>query len=464
VKNNNGLSLIFIIFLILFFSFIGAGAYFGYKFYQSEDFANFNKLLPSFLKNFNLDNLKNWNNTENNDLEQNPIDEAPIEETPVEVIPTDDSIQTEEITINNTSQESNKILTPIEIPAEEVKLTAPKVNANPFPIKVVTSPPRATTPAPVTTPPSTPNYSTTKLNKKIYLVIFNPVINGKTTVNNFNWNNPDTLTQNVMNFFKDVTGGRVTYSIAKRTSIDTFPIKQDGFKYDSTSYLKCMTSQNKSSDCHNPDTANYLEILKLTDACTLLNNGEIDELWMWGGPYFGFYESNVAGPNAFYVNSGPTTGSTCNKILPIMGFNYERSSNEAIHNFGHRAESVMKEVYGSWKPEKTHGWNSFSLVDKDVKGQAGCGNTHFTSASTKDYQYDPSQKVLSNCDEYMYFPNIKGVYKEVSCSAWGCSQIGYYKYWWTRFPQNTGKSIDSFTNKEISNNWLIYVFDFAWKN
>jgi len=225
-----------------------------------------------------------------------------------------------------------------------------------------------------------------------------------------------------------------------------------------------MTSNNKSSDCHNPDIANYLDILKLTDACTLLNKGEIDELWMWGGPYFGFYESNVAGPKGFFVNSGPTTGSTCEKILPIMGFNYERGQNEAIHNFGHRAESVMKEVYGSWKPEKTHGWNSFSLLDKDVKGKAGCGNIHYTSNSTREYIYDTTSKVLSNCAEYKFFPNINGVYKEVSCSAWGCNELGYYKYWWTNFPQNEGKSIDPIINKEIQNNWLLYVFDFAWRN
>lgn len=33
-----------------------------------------------------------------------------------------------------------------------------------------------------------------------------------------------------------------------------------------------------------------------------------------------------------------------------MGFNYERTADLALHSFGHRAESVMREVYKRWEP------------------------------------------------------------------------------------------------------------------
>jgi len=185
---------------------------------------------------------------------------------------------------------------------------------------------------------------------------------------------------------------------------------------------------------------------------------------MWGGPYFGFYESNMAGPNAFWLNSGPTSGSTCKKLLPIMGFNYERGLNEAVHDFGHRAESAMKKVYGNWDPTYTNSWNRFSLLNKDIKDKAGCGNTHYTSASLKDYEYSPSGTVKSNCHEYINFPNISGDFRDLSCKTWGCTEFGYYQYWWTHFPQNAGKSTDVYTKQEIKNNWLEYVFDFSWVN
>ena len=313
-----------------------------------------------------------------------------------------------------------------------------------------------------TNPPINP-LVTQILNKKVYLVIYNPKIGNQSTIEYFNWNNPDEITQGVINFFKEVTNEKVSYSIVKRQVYETFPIKTDGFTYTSESYLKCMSSETKDIDCHNPDSADYLEILRTTGACELLNKGEIDELWIWGGPYFGFWESNVAGPKGFFVNSPETVGSTCKKILPIMGYNYERTVNEAVHNFGHRAESVMKEVYGSWEPTPTHSWNRFSLLNKDTQNISGCGNTHFTPGSTQDYQYDPSQNVSSNCHEFKNFPNIKGEYKTINCTLWDCDELKFYKYWWSNFPQNNGTSFDTFVNKEIYNNWLLYVFDFSWR-
>jgi len=302
------------------------------------------------------------------------------------------------------------------------------------------------------------------LTKKVYLLVFNPKIANKGTIEHFSWNNPEALSLGVANFFREVTGNKLSYSIVKKQIIEVFPQKEDGFVYNSSSYLNCMNSSNKDTDCHQPDTASYLEILRISQACELLNSGEIDELWMWGGPYFGFWESNVAGPKGFFVNSSPTEGSTCKKILPIMGFNYERGLNEAVHDFGHRAESIMKEVYGTWTPESTHGWNKFSLLDKDVKGKAGCGNTHFTPGSTQDYQYDPSQNIFSNCHEFKNFPNIKGEYKLINCSVWDCDELKFYKYWWSNLPQNDGKYYDNYSQKEILNNWLFYIFDFTWRN
>ena len=376
----------------------------------------------------------------------------------------------------NINQESPKVIQAgiLTSPKISIQETKPEVVTNTKPIQVaVTNPPKNIKTNPVPQPviqnptpvyPAVPQVpkSTKILNKKIFLVIFNPKIDGMSTIDKFGWNNPDSITGGAISFFKEVTEGRLNYTVAKRQVIESFPVKVDKFTYTSDTYKKCMSSSNKGSDCHNPDTADYLEILKNTGACELLNNGEIDELWIWGGPYFGFWESNVAGPKAFFVNSGPTTGSTCKKMLPIMGYNYERGLNEAVHNFGHRTESVMKEVYGSWDPQSTHGWNKFSLLDKDKKNLAGCGNTHFTSGSTQDYQYNPKGTFKSNCQEFKNFPFIKGEYRDITCSEWGCSELGYDKYWWKNLPQNDGRSTDKFVNKEIYNNWLLYIFDFSW--
>lgn len=87
-----------------------------------------------------------------------------------------------------------------------------------------------------------------------------------------------------------------------------------------------------------------------------------------------FWESNLAGPNGYGLNSPPTLGSTCNRLITIMGFNYERTYDLMMHSFGHRVEFAMSQVYGGWQPDESTAWNRFSLLNKNLAGHAGCGN------------------------------------------------------------------------------------------
>ena len=66
---------------------------------------------------------------------------------------------------------------------------------------------------------------------------------------------------------------------------------------------------------------------------------------MFGGPYFGFYESRMAGKGAFWCNA-PGIERDCRRFV-IMGFNYQRGGQEMIHSFGHRAESILSKHFGS---------------------------------------------------------------------------------------------------------------------
>jgi hypothetical protein len=66
---------------------------------------------------------------------------------------------------------------------------------------------------------------------------------------------------------------------------------------------------------------------------------------MFGGPYFGFYESRMAGQKAFWCNA-PGIEQNCKRFV-MMGFNYERGVREMIHSFGHRAESILAVHFGS---------------------------------------------------------------------------------------------------------------------
>lgn len=420
--NNKGYSpIILIIGFFIFAVFVGGGYYF-YNYYSKN------------------------NSQRNAAASTNPV-VIPYSENPQYP---DISIRNETLPLQTTSQVEVK---------QDTKIVTTKAQG-----KIIESPKTEVPKKSVLniSPPPKPTSSDQIINKKVFLVVYNPKSVNKNVIEEYGYRNPQTITNEVISFFNEVTSGRIKYSIVKNQTFDYFPVKTDGFTYTAATYNTCLKSSDKSKDCHTPDTADYLAILKLTEACELANKGEIDELWIWGGPYFGFWESNMAGPGAFFLNSGPTTGSTCQKILPIMGFSYERTVNEAVHNFGHRAESSMKKVFGSWDPKPTHEWNRFTLLNKDQKDLAGCGNIHFAPNSTKDYEYTSKNYVLSHCDDFREYPTIRGNYKKINCEEWGCSELNYYKYWWTHLPQNTGKHTDSDTGKEILNNWLFYVLDFSW--
>ncbi|MCD6098959.1 MAG: hypothetical protein J7K33_00090, partial [Candidatus Marinimicrobia bacterium] len=72
------------------------------------------------------------------------------------------------------------------------------------------------------------------------------------------------------------------------------------------------------------------------------NRNEITEVWVYSFPFSGVYESQLIGPGAFWCNSPPITDyDKLEKLLPVMGWNYERGVAEALHSYGHRVESVM---------------------------------------------------------------------------------------------------------------------------
>ncbi|OGM84372.1 hypothetical protein A2376_01755 [Candidatus Woesebacteria bacterium RIFOXYB1_FULL_47_31] len=188
--------------------------------------------------------------------------------------------------------------------------------------------------------------------------------------------------------------------------------------------------------------------------CEKRNNGEIDEVWIFGGPWFGYYESRLAGPGAFWYNSPSLTGTTCQKLLPIMAFNYERGVSEMIEDMGHRFESVLDYVFGGRQANKNTLWSRFALRDIDLAGEAGCGNIHFGPNSTTDYDWGNTRSVQSSCNDWSNFPNLTGAKQNMSCSEWGCDGYGFKKWWLRHLPKAGGK-----TSGKL-NNWWKYAADY----
>jgi hypothetical protein len=262
-------------------------------------------------------------------------------------------------------------------------------------------------------PVASPSLSATNagFHRRVYVVVYDPMMsNGQTLSQYLHWQEHATLTQGTIDFFQQASNGWVQYDVVETTVItDAWPAKIDGFRYTEEEYLAVLSG---ASPAHVPDTVDYAAIVNSPelDICGKVNRGEIDDVWLYGGPSFGYWESTLAGPGAYWYNSPPVPGPTaCNRLIPIMGPSYERGLDCAVHNFGHRTESTMVKVYGDWQQNRTaHNWDRFGLVKAQSPDYfySGCGSAHYPPNGTADYDYDNSSTVLSNCSDFANYPDL----------------------------------------------------------
>jgi len=284
---------------------------------------------------------------------------------------------------------------------------------------------------------------------RVQLLIFDPVLHahGSGRLSDaLGWNDPDGVTNQLINSLDGVSHGDTAYTIVDRQEIDEWPVLADGYAYTEDSWFGCWADH---ATCHSPFLVDYLRILNDHHSCDLRNDGVIDEVWLWGAPFFGYWESTLTGPRAFWLNSPPLTGSRCERLLPIMGFNYERTIAEAMHSYGHRIESAMDFVYG-YAPGSP--WRRFSTFDLQSPGHAGCGNVHFPPNGVADYDYSNPTTVLSDCSDWSTWPNPPSHFVPVSCVTWSCSQYGYLTWWMSNIPHAKAGRTD-----RIENNWWRYI-------
>jgi len=293
---------------------------------------------------------------------------------------------------------------------------------------------------------------------KVLVLNFDPAIEaegGKRLREVFHWNDPRLLAKEYSADLTECSGGFVRYQIVQWLDLDEFPVKVDGFAYDDETYLRCWRERK---GWHEPDGVDYRRLIDRFNLVERINGGEIDEVWLFGGPYFGYWESQMVGPTAYWCNSEPIIDKRFKRNFVIMGFNYERGVGEMLENFGHRVESIMTKVYGRWDYkvplERMNTWERFTLYDKVAPGNAGCGNVHFAPNSEKDYDWGNKRYVWSNCDDWLNYPNMKGQKRLVNCDEWGGGDIrAHHKWWLKHLPKAEGIAPDG----KLANWWKYFV-------
>jgi hypothetical protein len=301
--------------------------------------------------------------------------------------------------------------------------------------------------------PEAASGSPSPIRPHVFMLIHNPVIRsqgGRKLSDLLAWNDPDWLAQQYIKDVQEASYGYANYEIVERMEVDGCPVKADGFAYTAEDYYQRWYTR---TGWHQPDLVDYGRLMSQFQMIGRINDGRIDEVWLFGFPYAGYYESIMAGPGAFWCNAPPIENRQARRRFVIMGFNFERGVGEMLENLGHRTESIMRHVYRH-KRGQANLWERFTRYDKTHPGQAECGNVHFAPNSQRDYDWGNTRQVPGRCDNWLTFPDLSGEPKLVNCREWGNGDIRQHHLWWLRhLPCVTG-SADG-----ISHNWWEYVVD-----
>jgi len=302
--------------------------------------------------------------------------------------------------------------------------------------------------------PVRPDEPLQAMTPRAYIINFDPIMDrstGERLTQRMGWNKVDDLVKGYIADIDECSGGLVKYSVVGREDVDDFPAKIDGFQYTPASFLDVIEGR---APAHDPDGVDYHRIVQDLRLIERVVAGEFDEVWWFGYPYAGFYESRMVGKGAFWCNA-PELENTdqCTKLFVIMGFSYQRGVGEMLEDLGHRAESMLSKVY-EHKRGEANLWQRFSRYDKVAPGQAEVGMMHFAPNSVQDYDWGNTTVVTSRCDDWLNFPNLTGQARQVTCADWGNGDIrAHHKWWFKRVPKVAGAT------DGIANNWWCYIID-----
>jgi hypothetical protein len=181
----------------------------------------------------------------------------------------------------------------------------------------------------------------TPLTRKVLVIDFHPAAVPA------HWNRSDGLITQYIEAMRKASKDILVYQVVEKLEVAEYPVLMEGSQYTDTTYTGVLADSKSALRDANGNylLADYQQILQKFDLLRKAENAQIDEVWMFGGPYFGFYESRMVGRNAFWCN-GPGMEENCRRFV-IMGFNYERDVKEMIHDYGHRAESILAKYFGS---------------------------------------------------------------------------------------------------------------------
>lgn len=217
---------------------------------------------------------------------------------------------------------------------------------------------------------------------------------------------------------------------------------------DKKEFLTPIPKGYRASNSSGPFLPNYGQIMKDINICNYVNQG-VKEIWM-----FGYHTSQIVPDESRMISHYGTVSNTpvteesagyapfrapqCTYSYTIYNYTYQRDLPQMIHNRIHQFENMMPFAEGQWPATPANRlvslfWSNFGKWEGPSNS---CGNSHFPPnlvSHDEEYKYDLSRSLPSNCETWNPDPSLS-TSVQTSCSVWGCTELGYYKWWLQNIP------------------------------
>ncbi len=307
--------------------------------------------------------------------------------------------------------------------------------------------------------------------RKVAVVHYDPThpTTGQRLSDYMGWADANARTSSFVSLIQSASGGYLKYQVVDFIVLNKFPDKRfTSATYTWASYQACRSD---TSLCIMPDDADYHTLMNVdTNLASRIQTGQVDEVWVYGGGYFGFDEFAFKIPddqpmynpqpyNYWLYDGRKKDLPATNRTYFVMGWILENGFDNQIHSYGHRIESTLAlspPGKGFWhRCNNTSAYTQFICIDQDSPGAAACGDIHYPPNATQDYQYNSTKWVRSNCESWENFPHGFTPATWINAAEWGKTQEGFLSWWLSYLPASSGTN--QLYGDLMRNNWWYYI-------
>jgi hypothetical protein len=229
---------------------------------------------------------------------------------------------------------------------------------------------------------------------------------------------PYELADGLADFLLGATNGHVQPSLTTVDPLLAFPPRSDGSVYTAEQYAHCLAD---AQQCLPELDADVAAISVERELCDKVWQHSLDEIWLLGAPHFGF------APLRSLECTFSQTGFV--KHVDVVGLDFERGLDGLVASYQERSHAALLDAFAVQSSSEDDPYADFT---------SACGKPSFAPNASESGRFDDPKSISSSCEAFYDYPlagDASAVTTATSCQAWGCTERGFRRYWFSHLPR-----------------------------